>query len=257
MNYEIIIFNNIRYIYVPKLLEQGLKHCWTTADLNMRIGSLERDNGDINNYYDTFKSFNMNPENIFICNQVHDDNIEMIENIGKTKVFKVGKLVKETDGLITNTKNNILITNYADCNPIILFDPVNKVHANIHSGWRGTLKGIVTKAIKLMVHNYNSNPKDILGVIGPSIEMKDFEVDEDVKNMFEKKYSKYPSIIKKKNENKYLIDLIKVNKSLLIECGLEEKNILNIDLSTFSNSLFHSYRRNNEDYSLMALITSI
>lgn len=257
MNYEIVERNNVRYVVVPKLYELGLKHCWTTVDLNMRIGSMVRDNGDIKNYYETFDHFKMKPKDIFICNQVHKDNIEIVEDIGESREFVLGNLVIDTDGLITNTKDNILITNYADCNPIILFDPVKQVHANIHSGWRGTLKGIVAKAVKIMNDSYDSKPEDILAVIGPSIEMEDFEVREDVKILFEEKYQKYDAFIKRKNEEKYLIDLIKINTNLLLENGLRKENILNIEMSTFSNPLFHSYRRNNLKYSLMALITSL
>ena len=91
-----------------------------------------------------------------------------------------------TDGLITNKKDLILSTTNADCILLLFFDPVKKVIANTHSGWKGTLKRISVKTVKKMKEEYGCNASDIICCICPSIRKCHFEVEKDVKDLFEK-----------------------------------------------------------------------
>ena len=75
-------------------------------------------------------------------------------------------------------------------NPLIIFyDPVKKVIANVHSGWRGTFQKIAEKTVLKMIENYNCNPEDIECFIWPSIRKCHFEVETDVKELCEKTFA--------------------------------------------------------------------
>jgi len=57
----------------------------------------------------------------------------------------------------------------ADCQAVVLFDPVRRVVANIHSGWRGSVANIIAKTVSVMQHHFACNPADLLAGVGPSL----------------------------------------------------------------------------------------
>ena len=151
------------------------------------------------------------------------------------------------DGLITDLKGVLLVTSIADCQSILLFDKEKNIIGNIHSGWKGTLNKIIENAIRLMIKEYNSNPKDIVACISPSIMDCCFEVDEDVVTMFKNSFSNMDKYIKKGNNSKYNIDTVSLNKDLLISLGLDEDNIIVSNICTKCNhEKFHSYRYDHD-----------
>lgn len=257
MKYIIESKDNIRYILIPELKSLGLNHCFTTIDLNMSFKHNSTVKEVITAHHNAFDFMGINPKEIFSNIQQHSRNITIIKDLNQGDKYEIGRVIPNNDGLITDLKNIALISKYADCTPIILYDPIKKVHANIHSGWRGTLKKIGSNGVEVMVNNYNSNPKDIIAILGPSIGKDDFEVDIDVKELFKREFEFNREIIFKKGSTKYLIDLKETNKRILIESGIKEENITIIDLSTKSNSMLHSYRRDKEKFGLMGVITSL
>lgn len=158
----------------------------------------------------------------------------------------------DIDGLVTNGKNKVLSLTFADCTPIYLFDKNKKIIGNIHSGWQGTAKKIAKKAIELMKQRYNSNPEDIICAIGPTIRKCHFEVQKDVRDIFYKEF-KYmrdiDDIIRySEKTNTYFIDTVAINKNLLKEEGILEKNIIDSKVCTFCNSnIMHSYRKEGKE----------
>ena len=95
---------------------------------------------------------------------------------------------QDVDGLITDLKGVALVTSLADCQGILLYDPIKKIIGNIHSGWKGTLNKIIVNAIKLMEENFECDPKNIEAYICPSILKCCFEVDKEVVDMFYENY---------------------------------------------------------------------
>ena len=78
-----------------------------------------------------------------------------------------------------------LMVYYADCMPVLLCDPVRRVCAAVHSGWRGTVLRIAAEAVRRMGERYGSAPGDILAAIGPSAGPPRYEVSEEVAAQFE------------------------------------------------------------------------
>lgn len=257
MEYKIVDYEYNSYIIIPKLRKLGLKHCFTTKTMDIGTHTNKSLENLKENFKKIYKFLNIKPKILYSGYQIHSNNIEIIEDQSQGQTTPFGRFIQDTDGLITNREGFALVTRFADCTPIILYDPIKKVHANIHSGWRGTLEEIVKNGIEIMVNVYKSHMEDIIAIIGPSIGKDDFEVDIDVMTEFKTKFESYADIIKEKNDKKYLIDLQKINKNILIQSGIEEENILTIDLSTYSHNIFHSYRRDRENFGLMALVTCL
>lgn len=257
MDYKIITKNGIRYIVVPKLKDLGLKHCFTTIDINMSFIYNSYPDKVKDNHKEVFNFMDITPKEVFSSIQKHTNHITIIDDINLGQEYEIGRVIENNDGFITNLDNVALISKYADCTPIILYDPIKKVHSNIHSGWKGTLQRIGAVGVSTMVHNYGSNPNDILAILGPNICKDDFEVESDVKDLFQDEFNFHNEVIFQKNDIKYLIDLHQTNKRLLMEVGVKEENITMINLSTKSNPMLHSYRRDKDKFGLMAVVTSL
>jgi YfiH family protein len=73
------------------------------------------------------------------------------------------------DALITDLSGVGLMIQQADCQAVLLFDPLREVIAAVHCGWRGSVQGILQQVIAVMVENYGTAPADLQAVISPSL----------------------------------------------------------------------------------------
>lgn len=254
MNYKIEIKDNIRYIVVPRLQELGLKQCFTTKDMDIGLKTNDSPEDISNNLKKILDFLQVDPQEFYSSYQTHSKNIAIIENLNQGEKYEFGRYFPDSDGLITDIPNVATITRYADCTPIVLFDPKKKVFANIHSGWKGTLQRIASNGVRMMIDRYNCDSKDIVAVIGPTIGKCDFEVDDDVADQFKNEFGYMEHIISKKDEVKSLIDLQTINKNLLLENGLLIENIEVIELSTVASEFLHSFRRDRDGFGLMGSV---
>lgn len=217
----------------------------------------EKTNMTRENYKKLCDCIGANYQKLVYSNQLHTDRIEKIENI---KNFEQEKI--EVDGLCTNTKGISLSTINADCILFLFYDPVKNVIANIHSGWKGTLKRIAVKTVQKMQQEYGSNPKDIICCISASIRKCHFEVQADVKDLYEKEFTDIEfsnEIIEETIENeKWHIDTVLINKILLRRLGLLEENILDSGLCTVCNKeQIHSFRVQKRGYGVETAIIGL
>lgn len=80
-----------------------------------------------------------------------------------------GALIPETDALITNAPGVPLLLRFADCAPVLLYDPVQRAVGLVHAGWRGVAAGVVPAALTAMREAFGSHPGDVWAGIGPTI----------------------------------------------------------------------------------------
>lgn len=205
---------------------------FTTRDLPLKSGERKDMVEEVeHNKKLICEGFNISLENLVIPIQTHSDNVRCV-------AAKMQRCVENTDALITNEPNVAIALNFADCTPIMLFDPTKKVVAIAHAGWRGTVAKIGPKTVEKMTANFGCNPKDIIALIGPCIGKCCFEVGEDVlQKLICSVEEKFESTIRGKN-----VDLKLINKFQLLASGVEK-----IDLSEYCTScqseLFYSYRK--------------
>lgn len=146
----------------------------------------------------------------------------------------------ECDALYTDISRNYLAVSVADCVPVFIYEPLKKVVAGIHSGWKGSAGKILTAAIEELTENFGAEPSGMIAYIGPCISGKNYEVGPKVAELFEAEFVTQES-------GRYFLDLRKHNYSQLIKCGLHADNIEVSAHCTFDEKdLFHSYRRDRE-----------
>lgn len=234
---------------------------FSTARANKEKLPKEEYDKVIKDYEQFCKSIDCDYIDVVKPNQKHTNCVKIVEkkmNLNKSD-FNL-KDYDETDGLVTNQKNIMLATTNADCILLLFFDPVKKVIANTHSGWKGTVQRISVKTVDKMVERFGCNPEDIICCICPSIRKCHFEVQEDVKKIFEKEFQDIElkdRIIEEKIPNKkWNIDTVLINQILLERKGLKKENIIDSGICSVCNSdIIHSYRVEKQGYGLnVALI---
>ena len=250
---------NIEYIQFKKLLEyKEVKHAITLKPYDFcGISNYEENKDMVNeNYKNLCMSIGLNEDKIIRAKQTHTNNVK---TVSQNDIGIFPKSLNDVDGLITNEKGLVLSLIFADCIPLIFYDPVKNVISNIHSGWKGTVQRIGEKGAKEMIQSYASNPKDIICCIGPSIGKCHFEVEEEVFNIFKQEFQdidfmKY--IVQ--NNRKYYIDTVGINRAILEKLGLLPENIIESEICTVCNSSYtHSFRADKEKSGRMTAVIGL
>ena len=197
------------------------------------------------NFIRITESIGVEPDSLVISDQVHKTVVRLVNNNDRGKGFTVPRDYKEIDGLITNTPNVTLVTKYADCVPLFFVDPVKKAIGLSHSGWKGTVGRIGQITVYEMGRAFDSNPKDIIAVIGPSICADCYEVGEEVAVKFMYVFSDNISAILLKNDKgRYQLNLWEANRRVLLDAGLSDEHIHISKVCTSCNhELLFSHRK--------------
>lgn len=255
--------DNVEYLQFRKLLEYkelnhayciGIEKNFRTAKANMVALEKSKYDKAIEDYKNICNAINSNYTHVVKTNQNHTDVVKVIEaKINKDEPDINIVQYANTDGMITNKRNIMLSTTNADCILLLYYDPIKKVIANTHSGWKGTLQRISVKTVEKMKKKFNCNPQDIICCIAPSIRKCHFEVEADVKEMFEKEFSDLTNefITEKIKNQKWNIDTVLINKIILEKAGLKSENIIDSGICSVCNSdKIHSYRAEGKEYGL-------
>ena len=177
--------------------------------------------------------------------QVHNCKVAVIDRPGITREELEG-----FDAFVTELPGVAIGVRTADCVPVLLYDPVNRVVAAVHSGWKGTVKHISQKAIDVMVRKFRSKPEDLRAVIGPGIGPDSFQVGEEVVGQFrdagfpiERIWSFMGPGDGTPMSGGHHIDLFEANRWLLEETGVSSSNIQTAMIDTYTDLSFFSARR--------------
>lgn len=249
--------------YINHAYSLGIDRNYRTARANKQPLPKREYDKAMDDYEKLSSAIGSNHIHLVKTNQDHTDEVKIItEKINLDKPdFNLEQYVK-TDGMITKSKNIMLATTNADCILLLFFDPVKKVIGNTHSGWKGTLQRISVKTVQKMKNEFGCNPKDIICCICPSIRKCHFEVDIDVKELFEKEFQdlgNLDEIIEEKIPNsKWNIDTVLINKIILEKAGIKQENIIDSGICSVCNSnLVHSFRVEKEGYGLCTALIEL
>lgn len=234
------------YYFIQEFRELGLNGIYTTK----HCGSLSPYNNPrgLEELKSFIKSINLGHKKLVFPKQSHTKNIAILKEEIKDEYLEV-------DGFVTQRKDLVLATFYADCLPIYAYDKKLQVIGLCHSGWLGAYEGIALELIDTMIKEYSSKVEDIIIQVGIGISVEFYEVKEDFLEKFENKYSKefLEKSFLRKNKKLYF-DNQNFNKLLLEKKGI--KNILTSNLCTYKNKDFHSYRREKLEAGRSAAILS-
>lgn len=249
--------NRVAYVTFPKLsaYDRELVHGFST-----RLGGVSQEHlssmnlsftrgDDRENVMENHRRFagalGYDETRLVFSDQVHLTHFHKVTRADCGKGIVRESDIKETDGLVTDEPGIPIITFYADCVPLFFYDPVKKVIAMAHSGWRGTVERIGAKMVSYMEKEYGSRPQDIVCAIAPSICQKCYEVSEDVALRFLEVFGNGfgDELLYRKENGKYQLNLHRACEITLLEAGIAKEHLDVTDLCTCCNpDVFFSHR---------------
>ena len=196
---------------------------WDTLNLGVGRGD------DMENVRENYRRFcaaiGTDPMRCVLSKQVHEANVRLITADDCGKGLWRDRDYTSVDALICNTPEIPLVVFSADCNIILLYDPVGHAIGAAHAGWRGTALGIVKKTVEQMSANFGCDPANIRAAIGPSIGQCCFETDGDVPEALRAALGAEVEPYMSWNGAKWHIDLKAINALWLRRAGVEQIDI--------------------------------
>jgi hypothetical protein len=195
-----------------------------------------------------FRVLGADLEDGVFARQVHGTRVETVSAADRRRGAD-GSLppLPDADGLVTDCANVWLALSFADCVPILLYDPVRGAVGLAHGGWRGTLAGVARSAVVAMRQAFGTVPSDLLAGIGPSIGPCCYEVGPEVVSAAKASLPEAALCLSRPsklgNPERAHLDLWNANRSVLIAAGLRAESIETAGICTCcSRDRFFSHR---------------
>ncbi len=230
---QVIQSGDIRYNCFDNLSSHGVAHAaitrrggvspapWATLNVGATVGddiervkenrkkAFEAIGRDVHSYYDVW--------------QVHSKDVICTDSPRSLETPHL-----KADAILTNTSGVTLFMRFADCVPILLFDPVKRAIGLVHAGWLGTISQIVVAAINKMMDEYSTNPSDVIAGIGPSICQNHYEVGEEVVDEAKKSFEGDAGNFIINDDGHFYFNLWEANRYLLEKTGVNQIEISGI-----------------------------
>jgi len=190
-----------------------------------------------------------------IAEQTHSNLVHICSLQDNGAGFNDHPQIPVADALVSNIPNQFLLIRTADCTPVLLYDEHRGVIAAAHSGREGTRKNIVGACVNAMVQHFGCDPSELVAHVGAGICEKHYEVSESIFEVFNQSLTKQ-DFCPCTNQFRHLNIRTTIFQQL-IRAGLRFFNIENIDICTFEDPGYFSFRRdgtNNRQINIIGII---
>jgi YfiH family protein len=162
-------------------------------------------------------------------------------NVRRVTAADRGVVQPNCDALITDAAAVPLLLRYADCAPVLIYDPAHRALALIHSGWRGTVLGVTRAAVAALVAEFDSRPADLIAAIGPSIGPCCYEVGDEVAAAVRAAFDRAGDLLPAGPAGRRRFDLWAANTRWLTEAGVRRIEIAGLCTACRTDE-FYSHR---------------
>jgi YfiH family protein len=170
--------------------------------------------------------------------------IGSVHGAAVARIDEPAESVDDVDALVTDRPGIAIFATFADCYPIVLWDPEKQVAGLVHAGWRGTQAGVAHAAVIFMRKEFGC--RFIRAGIGPGICGRCYEVGEEVAAKFDARF------VNPGPGGKWLLDLAAANGAQLTDAGA--KAVYDIGMCTKESYLFPSHRRHADGTRFGAIV---
>ncbi len=216
----------LRYFQFESLLSEKLTQAvfsrkggvspipWSSLNLGSTVGDEPARVSENKNKL--LSAIGYSPNQLAQIHQVHSANVQVVNKPGGRNSVLV-----QGDAMISNTPGLLMLMRFADCVPILFFDPVKNAAGIAHAGWKGTVKEVVIAVVNELKSQFGTNPADLLTGIGPSIGPDHYEIGdeviEEVKRTFHNNWDQVLII----GPDSVKLDLWEANKISLRNAGVK------------------------------------
>lgn len=217
-----------------------------TFNLGRHLDSDESRADAANNRRKLCDALGLNWQRLAVPGQVHS---------GIVVVADEKNTYKDVDGVATDVPKRPLLLHFADCVPVMIFDPKRKVFSIVHAGWKGTAASIARNAVDLMRERFDCQAADIVAAVGPAIGSCCYPTGEDVAIRLSETVSNAEGLILWR-DGEHCPDLKAFNALQLLEAGVSEVDVT--DLCTACHpELFYSHRQSGGNTGRQGAIGSL
>jgi YfiH family protein len=240
-------------IFSPLLSEfPSLKHAFTTRlggesappqdsfNLGRKGRSDEASADALNNRHKLCDALGISKQ-VLVPGQVHSAAVVFTDSVASHP---------EVDGACVNRSNLPVLLHFADCVPVIVFDPIKGALSVVHAGWRGTVGKIALVAVETLVRECGSKPKDLVAAVGPAIGSCCYPTGPDVIEQLKNSLTGMPNGVTEaefaalfvEREGAVHPDLKAINAAQLRQAGVERIDTTNL-CTACNPKLFYSHRQ--------------
>jgi len=251
----------LRYFQFESLLSENLTQAvfsrqggvspvpWNSLNLGSTVGDDQANVSE--NVNKLLASIGYSTEQLAQIRQVHSAHVSVVSKPGGRNSVLV-----EGDAMISNTPGILMLMRFADCVPILFFDPVKNAAGIAHAGWKGTVKEVVFAVVSELKNQFGTDPSDLITGIGPSIGPDHYEIGveviEEVKSTFINDWNQ----ILITDTDSVKLDLWEANKISLKKAGV--KNIETAEVCTACNiEEWYSYRAEKGNTGRFAVVIGL
>jgi len=188
---------------------------WNSLNVGGTVGD-ERSRV-IENRLKSFHAVDRDPHSMFDVWQVHSADVVIANS-----PHNFSPPEYKADAIITDNPEVTLFMRFADCTPILLFDPVNYAVGIAHAGWMGTVKQVASATVDAMRAAYGTQPSDIIAGIGPSIGSDHYQIGPDVTTRVNEAFPEDANRLLIRREDGMYFDLWEANKLSLVMAGVKQ-----------------------------------
>ncbi len=229
------------FLSIPPLAaERYIVHGFSTVTMGS-MGLTHAANPDLvaENRRGFARSLNVKPEWLTVIGAGHGSEV--------ARVDRPVPLVKEVDAIVTDRPGVALFATFADCYPLIVYDPHNRALGLAHAGWRGTEAGIARRVVAMLKREYGSVASELRVGIGPGICGDCYEVGPEFAQRFP------PEVLKAGAGDRLLLDLAAANRRQFLDAGVLARRIRVLEFCTLESDRLFSHRRQPDGSRFAAL----
>ena len=205
------------------------------GSLNLGLSTADDPSNVHGNRQRVLGAFGFSADSLCLLHQVHGTRIVQA---------RAGAGAEQADAQHTDDPSLLLAVSFADCQPVLYFDPDSGAVAAAHCGWRGTVAGLAGSVVQDLQRTYGSDPARLKTVLGPAICADCYQVGPDVGDRFSAAGLGAALRPDPQDAARHRLDLTAANRAALLQAGVRETNIDDLRLCTSCRpESFYSHRR--------------
>jgi YfiH family protein len=166
-----------------------------------------------------FQALGLDPAEAFDVWQVHSADVVVVQGA------RHGGTLIQADGMVTDRPGLTLFMRFADCVPILAYDPERNAIGIAHAGWLGTVRQAARALVRTMVQAFGTRPESLLAGLGPSIGAHHYPVGPDVISQFGASLGTSASDHLSTVDGRTHLDLWSASRALLMEEGVRSVEV--------------------------------
>ncbi len=201
---------------------------------SLNVGHLVGDDHELveANHDLIYQALGISRSDVVTAHQVHGRQVALVGPGDR------GRVVPATDALITDVPGVALMLRFADCLPVLLYDPVRQAIGLAHAGWRGTIKEIAEKTASAMVEAYGSRSADVVAGLGPCIGPCCYQVGTEVIESVKARFNHWQGFLRPQGDGSVHFDLWEANRRQLAELGVKEIEVSQLCTACHTDEFF-------------------